>query len=191
LGEAESHHVTALLVAWSEGDTAALELLTPLVYGELRRLASSYMRQERPGHTLQSTALVHEAFLRLIDQRVHWNSRAHFFGIAAQMMRRILVDHAKAQSASKRGAGALRIELDEDMATAPHRDVDLLALDEALERLTKVDPQRSRIVELRFFGGLSNEESAAVLGVSPATIQRQWTGARAWLFHELSASEAG
>ena len=190
MGEPESHRVTELLVAWSKGDERALDALTPLVYGELRRLARSYMRQERSGHTLQSTALVHEAFLRLIDQRVQWNSRAHFFGIAAQMMRRILVDHAKAQSTAKRGAGALRIELDEGLATAPHRDVDLLALDEALERLTKVDPQRSRIVELRFFGGLSNEESAEVLGVSPATIQRQWAGARAWLFHELNASEA-
>lgn len=191
MGDAESHRVTELLVAWSKGDERALDALTPLVYGELRRLARSYMRQERAGHTLQSTALVHEAFLRLIDQRVQWNSRAHFFGIAAQMMRRILVDHAKAQSTAKRGAGALRIELDEGLATAPSRDVDLLALDEALERLNKVDPQRSRIVELRFFGGLSNEESAEVLGVSPATIQRQWTGARAWLFHELNASEAG
>ena len=191
MGEAESHRVTALLVAWSKGDEHALEALTPLVYDELRRLARSYMRQERSGHTLQSTALVHEAFLRLIDQRVQWNSRAHFFGIAAQMMRRILVDHAKAQSTAKRGAGALRIELDEGLATAPSRDVDLLALDEALERLTKLDPQRSRIVELRFFGGLSNEESAEVLGVSPATIQRQWAGARAWLFHELNAAEAG
>ncbi len=191
MGEAESHRVTALLVAWSKGDEHALEALTPLVYDELRRLARFYMRQERSGHTLQSTALVHEAFLRLIDQKVQWNSRAHFFGIAAQMMRRILVDHAKAQSTAKRGAGAVRIELDEGLAAAPKRDVDLLALDEALERLTKVDPQRSRIVELRFFGGLSNEESAEVLGVSPATIQRQWSGARAWLFHELSAGEAG
>ena len=191
MGEAESHRVTELLVAWSKGNERALDALTPLVYDELRRLARSYMRQERSGHTLQSTALVHEAFLRLIDQRVQWNSRAHFFGIAAQMMRRILVDHAKAQSTAKRGAGALRIELDEGLATAPSRDVDLLALDEALERLTKVDPQRSRIVELRFFGGLSNEESAEVLGVSPATIQRQWAGARAWLFHELNTSEAG
>ena len=191
MGEAESHRVTELLVAWSKGDERALDALTPLVYDELRRLARSYMRQERAGHTLQSTALVHEAFLRLVDQRVKWNSRAHFFGIAAQMMRRILVDHAKAQSTAKRGAGAVRIELDEGLATAPNRDVDLLALDEALERLTKVDPQRSRIVELRFFAGLSNEESAEVLGVSPATIQRQWAGARAWLFHELNTSEAG
>ena len=137
MGEVEGHRVTQLLVAWSQGDKGALEALTPLVYEELRRLARSYMRQERPGHTLQSTALVHEAFMRLVDQRVEWNSRAHFFGIAAQMMRRILVDHAKAQSAAKRGAGALRIELDEGLAASPSRDVDLLALDEALERLAR------------------------------------------------------
>jgi RNA polymerase sigma factor (TIGR02999 family) len=183
VGEGSTHRVTQLLVAWSQGDERALDALTPLVYDELRSLAHSYMRRERPGHTLQSTALVHEAFMRLVDQDVQWNSRAHFFGIAAQMMRRILVDHAKAQAAAKRGAGAPRIELDERLAASPQRDVDLLALDEALERLSEVDPQRSRIVELRFFGGLSNEESAEVLGVSPATIQRQWAGARAWLFH--------
>ncbi len=188
--EVEGHGVTQLLVAWSQGDKGALEALTPLVYDELRRLARSYMRRERPGHTLQSTALVHEAFVRLIDQRVAWSSRAHFYGIAAQMMRRILVDHAKAQAAAKRGAGAPRIELNESLAASPQRDVDLLALDEALERLTKIDPQRSRIVELRFFGGLSNEESAEVLGVSPVTVQRQWSGARAWLYHELSARAA-
>jgi RNA polymerase sigma factor (TIGR02999 family) len=191
VGEVESHRVTQLLLAWSQGDKGALEALTPLVYDELRRLARSYMRQERPGHTLQATALVHEAFVRLIGQRVEWNSRAHFYGIAAQMMRRILVDHAKAQSAAKRGAGSPRIELDERLAASPQRDVDLLALDEALERLAKIDPQRSRIVELRFFGGLSNEESAEVLGVSPATVQRQWSGARAWLYHELGAHETG
>lgn len=185
MGEPEPHRVTQLLIAWSEGDEGALEALTPLVYEELRRLARSYMRREKIGHTLQSTALVHEAFMRLVDQKVKWNSRAHFFGIAAQMMRRILVDHAKAKSAAKRGAGALRIELDEGLTVSPRRGVDLLALDEALERLATNDPQRSRIVELRFFGGLSNDESAEVLGVSPATIQRQWSGARAWLYHEL------
>ena len=189
MGEVESHRVTQLLVAWSQGDHGALEALTPLVYDELRRLAGSYMRRERPGHTLQATALVHEAFVRLIDQRVEWKSRAHFFGIAAQMMRRILVDHAKAQFAAKRGAGAPRVELDERLAASPEKDVDLLALDAALERLATIDPQRSRIVELRFFGGLSNEEAALVLGVSPATVQRQWSGARAWLYHELAANE--
>jgi RNA polymerase sigma factor (TIGR02999 family) len=187
LGQVESHRITQLLREWSQGDERALEALTPLVYDELRRLARSYMRQERVGHTLQSTALVHEAFLRLIDQRVQWNSRAHFYGIAAQMMRRILVDHAKAQFAAKRGAGATCLELDEDLAVTRERNVDLLSLDEALDRLSRMDPQRGRIVELRFFGGLSNEESALVLGVSPATVQRQWSGARAWLYHELSA----
>jgi RNA polymerase sigma factor (TIGR02999 family) len=187
MGDVAAHQVTQLLVAWSNGDELALVALTPLVYDELRRLAHSYMRRENSGHTLQSTALVHEAFLRLVDQRVQWNSRAHFFGIAAQMMRRILVDHAKARFASKRGAGATRIELDENLITPGERSVDLLALDEALERLSKIDSQRGRIVELRFFGGLSNEESALILGISPATVQRQWCGARAWLFHELSA----
>ncbi|MBV9780038.1 MAG: sigma-70 family RNA polymerase sigma factor [Acidobacteriaceae bacterium] len=187
----ESHHVTQLLLAWSEGDENALETLAPLVYNELRRLARFYMRRERPGATLQSTALVHEAFLRLIDQHVQWNSRAHFFGIAAQMMRRILVDHAKAQLTRKRGAGGTRVELDEGLAASPQRDVDLLALDEALQRLSSVDPQRSQIVELRFFGGLSNEESALVLGISPATVQRQWAGARAWLYHELRPKKRG
>lgn len=190
MGEGEPRRVTDLLVAWSQGDENALQALTPLVYDELRRLARSYMRQERVGHTLQSTALVHEAFLRLVDQHVQWNSRAHFFGIAAQMMRRILVDHAKAQFAAKRGAGAQRLELDEGLAASPQREVDLLALDEALEHLAKIDPQRSRIVEMRFFGGLSNEETALVLGVSPATVQRQWSGARAWLYHELAPHES-
>ena len=191
MSQLESHHVTQLLVAWSQGDQNALETLTPLIYNELRRLARCYMRQERAGATLQSTALVHEAFLRLIDQNVQWNSRAHFFGIAAQMMRRILVDHAKAHLARKRGAGVTRIELDESLAASPQRDVDLLALDEALQRLSSADPQRSRIVELRFFAGLSNEESAVVLGISPAMVQRQWSGARAWLYHELRPKKRG
>lgn len=187
MGEVESHRVTGLLVAWSQGDEKALEQLMPLVYDELRRLARAYMRRERPGHTLQSTALVHEAFMRLVDQNVQWNSRAHFFGIAAQMMRRILVDHAKAQAAAKRGAGAQCIELDERLVAASEKEVDILALDEALDRLAQIDPQRSRIVEMRFFGGLSYDETALVLGVSPATVQRQWSGARAWLYHELAA----
>lgn len=184
--EVQSHDVTQLLIQWSHGDEGALTALTPLVYDELHRVARSYMRRENPGHTLQSTALVHEAFVRLVDQRVAWNSRAHFFGIAAQMMRRILVDHAKAKATAKRGSGAPRLELDEHLAASPKRDVDLVALDEALERLSQIDPQRARIVELRFFGGLSNEESALLLGISQATVQRQWAGARAWLFKELS-----
>jgi len=182
----QENEVTRLLVAWSHGEDAALETLTPILYEELRQLARRYMRQERPGHTLQSTAIVHEAFIRLIDQNVEWNSRAHFFSIAAKMMRRILIDHARAHAASKRGACVAHVPVEEHPLSAPEREIDLVALDEALERLAKVDPQRSRIVELRYFGGLSNEESAEVLGISPATIQRQWTGARAWLYRELT-----
>jgi RNA polymerase sigma factor (TIGR02999 family) len=182
----QDNEVTRLLLAWSHGENSALEVLTPIIYEELRHLARRYMRQERPGHTLQSTAIVHEAFIRLIDQNVEWNSRAHFFSIAAKMMRRILIDHARAHAASKRGGCAAQVPVDERTLTAPEREVDLVALDEALEHLAKIDPQRSRIVELRYFGGLSNEESAEVLGISPATVQRQWTGARAWLYRELT-----
>jgi RNA polymerase sigma factor (TIGR02999 family) len=179
--------VTQLLVNWSNGDRAALEQLTPLVYDELRRLAGRYMRRERPGQTLQSTELVHEAYLRLIDQRsVHWQNRAHFFGIAAQMIRRILVDHARSRHARKRGGTACRVTLDEGVAAAPERhDLDLVALDEALNSLAAIDPQQGRIVEMRFFAGLSIEETAAALNISPATVKRDWTMARAWLFREL------
>jgi RNA polymerase sigma factor (TIGR02999 family) len=187
MNEAQSGEITQLLVAWSHGEETALETLTPIIYEELRRLAQSYMRQERTGHTLQSTAVVHEAFIRLIDQNVEWKSRAHFFAIAAKMMRRILVDHARAKSTSKRGAGMPRVSLDEQAMESQERRVDLVALDEALEHLGRIDPQRSRIVELRYFGGLSNEESANVLGISPATVQRQWSGAKAWLYRELSS----
>jgi len=182
----QGHEITRLLVAWSDGEESALEQLTPIVYEELRQLAKRYMRQERPGHTLQSTAIVHEAFLRLVNQNVEWNSRAHFFAIAAKMMRRILVDHARSRGASKRGAGITPVPLDERNAITPEQDVNLVALDEALEHLANIDPQRSRIVELRYFGGLSNEESAEILGISPATVQRQWMGAKAWLYHELT-----
>src|ERR1700731_2869096 len=164
MNEAQSGEITQLLVAWSHGEETALETLTPIIYEELRRLAQSYMRQERTGHTLQSTAVVHEAFIRLIDQNVEWKSRAHFFAIAAKMMRRILVDHARARSTSKRGAGMPRVDVEEQAIESQERSVDLLALDEALEHLARIDPQRSRIVELRYFGGLSNEESANVLG---------------------------
>jgi RNA polymerase sigma factor (TIGR02999 family) len=190
MNEAQSGEITQLLVAWSHGEETALETLTPIIYGELRRLARSYMRQERADHTLQSTAVVHEAFIRLIDQNVEWKSRAHFFAIAAKMMRRILVDHARAKSTSKRGAGMPRVGMDEQAMESQERNVDLVALDEALEHLARIDPQRSRIVELRYFGGLSNEESANVLGISPATVQRQWSGAKAWLYRELSSRES-
>lgn len=172
---------------WSNGDQSALERLTPLVYTELRRLAARYLRRERTGHTLQSTALVHEAYLRLIDQnRVQWQNRAHFFGVAAQLIRRILVDHARNRNAHKRGAGAVKLALDEAIALPQQRDLDLVALDDALETLAKLDPQQARVVELRFFTGLSVEETAEVLQISPATVKREWTAAKAWLYREIS-----
>lgn len=184
--------VTQLLVNWSNGDRQALEQLTPLVYSELRRLASRYLRRERQGHTLQSTALVHEAYMRLVDQRnVHWQNRAHFFGIAAQLIRRILVDHARSHHAQKRGADACKLSLDEAIATAEKRDLNLVALDDALETLAKIDEQQSRVVELRFFTGLSIEETAEVLGISPATVKRDWAAAKAWLYREISGSASG
>ena len=178
--------VTELLVSWSNGDQQALDRLTPLVYGELRRLAARYLRRERSDHTLQSTALVHEAYLRLIDQKhVRWQNRAHFFGVAAQMIRRILVDHARGKQAAKRGAGGWKLSLDEAIATPEQRDLDLVALDDALGGLAKIDPQQSRVVELRFFAGLSIEETAEVLRISPATVKRDWTAAKAWLYREM------
>jgi len=178
-------NVTRLLVQWTEGNPQALEDLMPMVYAEMRRLAQSYLRRERSDHTLQSTALVHEAYLRLVDQNVSWQSRAHFFGIAAQMMRRILVDHARAHDAAKRGDGACRVTLDEDLAVREQRDVDVIALDVALENLAKIDPQQSRIVELRFFGGLSIEDTSEVLKISPATVKRDWAMAKAWLHRAM------
>ena len=184
--DSRSSQVTQLLAEWSQGDESALEALAPLVYEELRRLASSYMRRERPNHTLQATALVHEAYLRMIDQRVAWRNRGHFYAIAAKMMRRILVDHAKRTKAAKRGAGQAPLSLNDAAELGSGSQRQLIALDEALTELARSDPERSQIVELRFFGGLSNEESAEVLGISPATVQRKWTGAKAWLYHELS-----
>jgi RNA polymerase sigma factor (TIGR02999 family) len=180
--------VTQLLVNWSRGDNAALEELMPLVYGELRRLASAYLRRERSNHTLQSTALVNEAFMRLVNQQdVQWKSRAHFYAIAAQMIRRILVDYARSQHAEKRGAGAVKLVLDEAMAVPQQAaDIDLLGLNDALERLAELDERQSRIVELRFFTGLSIEETAEVMNLSPASIKREWQTARAWLFREMS-----
>lgn len=179
--------VTRLLADWREGDQQALEQLAPLVYDELRRLAGRYLRRERINHTLQSTALVHEAYLRLIDQsRVQWQNRAHFFGVAAQMIRRILVDHARGHQAAKRGSGVARLSLDEALDASAPRDLDLVALDDALETLARLDPQQSRIIELRYFAGLSIEETAEVVGVSPATVKREWASARAWLFRELN-----
>jgi RNA polymerase sigma factor (TIGR02999 family) len=177
--------VTRLLVRWTDGDKIALEELMPLVYDELRRLAQAYLRRENPGHTLQSTALVHEAYIRLIDQRVSWQNRAHFFAIAAQAMRRILVDHARNRNAAKRGDGACRVTLDEGLMEAQQRDVDVIALDEALTNLAKIDPQQGQIVELKFFAGLSIEDTAEVLKISPATVKRDWAMAKAWLYREM------
>ena len=174
--------ITELLVEWSQGDQAALDRLAPLVYEELRRMARTYLRGERPDHTLQATALVHEAYLRLVDQRrVSWQNRAHFFGIASQMMRRILVNHAAARAAAKRGGGARKLALDEAAGLAGGREVELIALDEALKELEKLDQRQSRIVELRYFGGLSLEETAEALDLSPATVKREWSTARLWL----------
>jgi len=184
--------VTRLLVNWSKGDQQALEDLTPLVYGELRRLAGRYLRRERSDHTLQSTALVHEAYLRLVDQRnVQWQNRAHFFGVAAQLIRRILVDYARSHQTLKRGAGACKLSLDEAIGAPEKRDLNVVALDDALDDLAKIDPQQSRIVELRFFAGLSIEETAEVLKISPATVKRDWVVAKAWLYRNISGRESG
>ncbi len=190
--EETSHEVTQLLQSWSHGNREALADLLPLVYDELRRLASSYMRFEAPGHTLQATALVHEAYMKLINQRdVSWKSRAHFFGIAAQMIRRILVDHIRATRAQKRGSGFAALSLDEALDVGEKKNWEIIALDDALKTLAKVDPQQARIVELRFFAGLSIEETASIVGISPATVKRDWVTAKAWLFRELSRTKPG
>jgi RNA polymerase sigma factor (TIGR02999 family) len=185
----DAHEVTELLVAWSDGDEQALDRLAPLVQAELHRLARRYMSRERGDHLLQTSALINEAYLRLIDWKsARWQNRAHFFGVAAQMMRRILVDHARAHEAEKRGGEFQKLSLDEnlDAAGAP-RDVNLVALDDALNRLAEMDPQKSKIVELRFFGGLSVEETAEVLGVSAPTVKRQWRMAKAWLYGQVKS----
>src|SRR5262249_47606958 len=182
-----SQDVTQLLVDWSNGDRAALEKLLPLVNAELRQLARRYMRREPPGHTLQTSALVNEAYLRLIDQKnVQWQNRAHFFAIAAQLMRRILIDHARRRQYAKRGGGALKVSLDEAAAVTEARAAELLAVDEALQKLTAMDARKGRIVELRFFGGLTEEETAEVMGISTPTVQREWRAAKAWLRRMLT-----
>ena len=181
-----SHNITHLLKEWSAGDRRALEKLTPLVYEELHQQAARYLRRERPGHTLQTTALINEAYLRLIDaEDVQWQSRAHFFAIAANLMRRILVEHARRRNAEKRGGSPIRLTLDEGLAVAKETDLDLLAIDEALDKLAAIDSQQARVVELRFFSGLTVEETAAALGVSPKTVKRDWSVARAWLRREM------
>jgi RNA polymerase sigma factor (TIGR02999 family) len=181
-----SRDVTALLVAWNRGNRRGLNQLLPLVYAELRRIAARQLRGERANHTLQPTALVHEAYLRLVDQRqVDWQNRAHFFGVAAQVMRRILVDHARRHSASKRGEGVPCMSIDEAREVAASNEMPVLALDQALDRLEKIDSDLARIVELRAFGGLTIEEAAHVLNVSPSTAKREWRTAKAWLGREL------
>lgn len=182
-------NVTQLLIGWANGDKEALDALIPLVYDELRRQASRYLRHERAGHTLQTTALIHEAYVRLVDQRnVQWQNRAHFFGIAAQLMRRILVDHARTKKRAKRGGSDIKVSLTQANAITQSEDLDVVALDESLARLAEFDEQQSRIVELRYFSGLTIEETAQVLGISTATVKRDWNMARAWLHRELSGS---
>jgi RNA polymerase sigma factor (TIGR02999 family) len=181
-----SQEVTVLLAKWGQGDREALDALTPLVYNELRKLAKSYLRRERAGHTLEGTALVHEAYLRLIDQReVAWRNRNHFFALAAELIRRILVDHARAKIAAKRGGNNVKLSLDESITPVDEKDLDLLALNDALDALTRADAQQSRIVELRYFAGLTIEETADVLQISTATVKRDWVMAKAFLKREM------
>src|SRR5213083_15068 len=185
--QASREEVTGLLQAWSGGDQAALEKLMPLVYAELHRLAKRYMGREHAGRTLQTSALVNEAYLRLVDAHgVRWQNRAHFFAVSAQIMRRILVDFARTRQNLKRGGGALQVTLDEGLVVSSKGGADLLALDEALEKLAILNPRQSRVVELRYFGGLKEEEAAEALNVSPRTVRHDWSLARAWLYRELS-----
>jgi RNA polymerase sigma-70 factor, ECF subfamily len=186
-----SKEVTRLLANWSEGNAEAREQLMPLVYNELRRLAASYLRRERADHTLQPTALVHEAYMRLVEQKnVQWQGRSHFFAITAQLMRRILVDHARGHIADKRGGGAAKVPITEAIIMSQDRPAELLALDESLTRLAALDPQQGRVVELRIFGGLTVEETAEVLHISTATVKRDWSMAKAWLLQETQKAES-
>src|SRR5438128_2253058 len=189
-GEPAVGDVSELLHAWTEGDQSALERLTPLVYSELHRLARRYMRGERPGHSLQTTALVNEAYMRLVDyERMQWQDRAHFFAVSAQLMRRILVEHARRHNL-KRGGGVQHVSLEEAAVVGGDEDVDLLALDDAMNGLARIDPRKVQVVEMRFFGGLSVEETAEVLKVSTVTVKRDWRAARAWLYRELTGGTA-
>jgi len=191
MGSPAPQEVTGLLLAWSEGDEAAFENLVPVVYQELRRLAHSYLRRERAGHTLQATALVHEAFQRLIDTpRVQCRDRAHFFAICARLMRRVLVDYARSRRYLKRGGDICLVPLEEARAASSNRGKDLLAIDDALSALSAIDPRKGRVVELRFFGGLTAEETAEVLGISPDAVLREWKLAKAWLLRELKQGTA-
>ena len=184
--------VTQLLIKWSNGDKAALDELMPVIHTELRRLARRYMARERPGHTLQTTALINEAYLRLVDQQgVEWQDRAHFFAVAAQIMRHILVDHARKYQSDKRGAGAQRVPLDEVIVANQQRAEELVALDQALSDLAAFDPRQSQIVELRFFGGLTVEETAEAMKIAPTTVMREWRTAKAWLRDKCSTLNVG
>jgi RNA polymerase sigma factor (TIGR02999 family) len=188
---ASPKEVTQMLLDWSNGDRAAFDRLVPMVYDELRRLANHYMRRERPGQTLQTTALVHEAYTRLVDyKRMRWQDRAHFFAVAAQVMRRILVERARRRQAVKRGQGTIKVSLAEAAAASTETVADILALDEALKELALRDPRKSQLIELRFFGGLNIEETAAVMGLSPTTVQREWRAARAWLYRAITDQPA-
>jgi RNA polymerase sigma factor (TIGR02999 family) len=187
----KQHEITQLLAEWSDGNQSALDELYPLVYDELHRLARRYMSRERQGHTLQTTALINEAYVRLVDQKnIHWANRSHFFAISAQIMRRILIDHARRHAYAKRGGGAQQVSLDEVADLTSTRSSELLRLDEALKSLAERDPRRSQVVELRYFGGLDNKEIAGVLNVSENTVTRDWNMARAWLYQQLSESAA-
>jgi len=185
------HQITGLLAEWRDGNQSALDELYPLVYDELHRLARRYMSRERKGHTLQTTALINEAYVRLVDQKnVNWANRSHFFAISAQIMRRILIDHARRHAYAKRGGGARQVSLEEVAAIVPDQGRELVRLDEALKSLAERDPRRSQVVELRYFGGLNNEEIAGVLHVSENTVTRDWNMARAWLYQQLSENAA-
>jgi RNA polymerase sigma factor (TIGR02999 family) len=185
------HEITQLLAEWREGKQSALDELYPLVYDELHRLARRYMSRERKGHTLQTTALINEAYVRLVDQKnVHWANRSHFFAISAQIMRRILIDHARRHAYAKRGGGARQVSLEEAATVVPNKSEELLRLDEALKSLAEMDPRRSQVVELRYFGGLNNEEIAGVLHISENPVTRDWNMARAWLYQQLTGSGA-
>lgn len=185
----KQHEITELLAEWTGGNQRALDQLYPLVYQELRRLARAYMRREAKGHTLQTTALINEAYVRMVDQKnVRWQNRSHFFAISAQIMRRILVDHARRYLHAKRGGGAQRVSLDEVMIVAKERSEEVLMLDEALANLAKLDRRRSQVVELRYFAGLDNSEIASVLNISENTVMRDWNLARAWLYQQLGGT---
>jgi RNA polymerase sigma-70 factor (ECF subfamily) len=189
-GKSAGDDVSALLRDWTEGDQTALDKLTPIVYDELHRLARHYMNRERAGHSLQTTALVHEAYTRLVDyDRMQWQNRAHFFAVSAQLMRRILVDHARRHNL-KRGGGVQHIALDQAVVTGDDQNVDLVALDVALNALAQLDPRKMQVVEMRYFGGLSVEETAEVLKISPVTVKRDWRAARNWLYRELTGATA-